>query len=150
MPRLSWPVDGGAPLVNPDNPFGANPELYAPLGYNGHPGIDFSVSVGTPVMACADGNVVACGDAGTAGYYVKLRHDNLGCSTRYCHLSQWNVNAGDTVAKREIIGLSGGRPGDPGAGMSTGPHCHCDLWLDSEPTDNGFGGRVDPLPYFLS
>ena len=145
MPRLSWPVENGEALVNPDNPFGANPELYAPIGYSGHPGIDFSVPVGTPIMAAADGYVAACGEAGTAGYRVELRHDALGCTTRYCHLSWWDVEIGQEVQAAQTIGLSGGQPGEPGAGYTEGPHLHLDVWDDNEPADNGYGGRCDPL-----
>ena len=146
MPRLSWPVEDGEALVNPDNLFGANPEMYAPIGYSGHPGIDFMVPVGTPVMAAGDGYVTAAHDAGTAGYMVRIQHD--GCATRYCHLSEWHCNAGDEVTAGQVIGLSGGRPGDPGAGYTTGEHLHVDVWDDNEPLDNGYGGRTDPLLWF--
>ena len=135
---LLWPVD--APL-NEDNPFGANPELYAPLGCEGHPGIDLMCPEGTPVVAAADGYVSMAGDLGTAGYAARIEHGALACETRYCHLSLLEVLAGDLVAKGQLIGLSGA------TGYTFGPHLHFDLWLDDEPRDNGYGGRVDPTPY---
>ncbi len=144
--ELLRPVEGVE--INPDNPFGANPELYAPLGYSGHMGVDFSCPVGTPVRAAAAGYVVSCGPHGSAGNIVRLRHDGLiepmfGGDTRYCHLSEWMVGPSDDVERGHVIGLSGN------TGFSEGPHVHFDLWLDTEPPDNGYGGRVDPAPYLV-
>ncbi len=61
---LVSPVDAG---FNEDNPFGGNPPLYAPLGYAGHPGIDFLSPIGSDCRAAAEGDVLIAGNQGTAG-----------------------------------------------------------------------------------
>jgi len=47
-----------------------------------------------------------------------------GSQTRYLHLSQINVKAGQQINPGMIIGTSGGGPGKWGAGQTTGPHLH--------------------------
>ncbi len=84
-----------------------------------HTGIDYVVSVGTPVHAAAGGVViqVSTGWSGGYGNEIVVSHGN-GVATRYAHLSQINVNPGDNVSSGETIGLSGN------SGRSTGPHLH--------------------------
>ena len=130
---LLWPVDAA---LNEENPFGANPELYAPLGYPGHPGIDF-LADHQPVVACEAGTVTLAGPYGNAGNIVRLRHE--GFETRYCHLSEVHVEAGQWVDRGQQIGISGE------TGFAQGPHLHLDLWLDGE--RNQYQGRVDAAPY---
>lgn len=127
--------------LNTDNPFGADRALYAPLGYWGHPGIDFLCPVMSPIHACAGGEVIWAGAAGTAGNMVSLRHP-WGV-TRYLHLYRVSVVAGQAVAEGEFIGWSGN------TGYTRGPHLHLDLYPDGEPKDNGYGGRVDPMSYLV-
>jgi len=93
---------------------------------------DFSLPVGTPILAAADGIVVAtvdchrAGDRGTKemrikANYVALRHD-CGMYTRYYHLCHKGVcvNVGERVHRGMQIGLSGN------TGFSGGPHLHFD------------------------
>eukprot|EP00900_Chrysochromulina_parva_P013154 jgi/Chrpa1/2183/Chrysochromulina_OHIO_Genome00009766-RA len=93
---------------------------------------DFSLPVGTPILAAADGIVVAtvdchrAGDRGTKemrikANYVALRHD-CGMYTRYYHLCHKGVcvNVGERVHRGMQIGLSGN------TGYSGGPHLHFD------------------------
>ncbi len=138
---LLWPVDAE---LEADNPFGANPELYAPLGYSGHPGIDFACPEGTPVRACADGTVVSAGPAGTAGNMVCLDHPD-GQRSRYLHLSRWDVNAGDDVTRGQQIGLSGN------TGYTEGPHLHLDYYPAGwrQNTGNGYASREDGAPLLV-
>jgi len=88
-----------------------------------HQGLDFSVPVGTPVRAVAAGSVISIcsGNCGGYGNNLQIDHGN-GMVTQYGHLSSFKVNKGDSVNQGQIIGLSGGASGDPGAGLSTGPH----------------------------
>ena len=88
-----------------------------------HQGLDFSVPVGTPVRAVAAGSIISIcsGNCGGYGNNLQIEHGN-GMVTQYGHLSSFKVNKGDSVNQGQIIGLSGGYPGDPGAGSSTGPH----------------------------
>lgn len=135
---LRWPVN--YPL-NRGNLFGANPELYAPLGYPGHPGIDFLSPVGTPVQACESGDVLAVGNFGTAGNIVYIRH-SFG-ATRYLHLGSIFAEKDSHVNRGTVIGHTGD------TGYTTGPHLHMDLFSDDAPEDNGYNKRIDPRNFLV-
>ncbi|MBI2474592.1 MAG: peptidoglycan DD-metalloendopeptidase family protein [Candidatus Taylorbacteria bacterium] len=90
---------------------------------NGHNGVDFAASVGTPVKSAQSGTVKGTGNTDTAcpgasyGKWVLVEHFN-GLSTLYAHLSVISVKAGELVAAGDTIGLSGN------TGYTTGPHLH--------------------------
>jgi murein DD-endopeptidase MepM/ murein hydrolase activator NlpD len=108
-----------------------------------HGAIDIPVDVGTPISAIGSGVVDYIGDNHpTAGNYVQIDHGN-GYWSRYLHLSQMNVRAGQKVAMGQVIGLSGGQPGAYGSGRTTAPHLHLDVWR-GKPFAGGVA--VDPLP----
>ncbi len=65
-------------------------------------------------------------DLGGWGKIVILEH-NEGISTRYAHLDQFDVKAGDKVAKGQVIGRVGN------TGQSTGPHLHYEVRKDGNP-----------------
>ena len=123
---------------NADNPFGQADPIYASLGYNGHPGIDFGCPVGTPIVASADGVVLFAGDGGSTGIMVEIQHEHG--RTRYLHLSDLQVSVTDEVVTGDQIGLSGE------TGLAFGPHLHYDYYPTGVSAGNGFSGRVDPLP----
>ena len=72
---------------------------------------------------------------------VSLQHSHG--ITRYLHLDRlaYGVQAGVHVTRGQLIGYSGN------TGLSFGDHLHLDYYPVDEPKDNGYGGRVDPLPY---
>src|SRR5207302_1617639 len=72
-----------------------------------HTGVDIAAALGTPVMAAADGVVVAVGHT-TVGYgvYVVIAHGG-GIATLYGHLLQTNATVGDRVVRGQVIGLEG-------------------------------------------
>lgn len=93
---------------------------------------DFSIGVGTPMVAMADGTVKymydktgpgdPCyngGDSSCFPYanYVVLKHAD-GTLTTYKHLSKVSVSLGQVIKRGTQIGLSGS------TGFSTGPHAH--------------------------
>jgi murein DD-endopeptidase MepM/ murein hydrolase activator NlpD len=80
-----------------------------------HLGVDYRAPAGAPVIAVADGVVVAAGMNGGAGRMVHLRHAN-GFETKYLHLSSINVRAGARVQQGELVGRVGS------TGLATGPH----------------------------
>ena len=113
------------------------------IGSTNHQGVDFPVDAGTPVLAVAKGTVTeVTPDHPKAGTYIVLDHGN-GYWSRYLHLSETNVVPGQTVRVGTRLGASGGEPGAWGAGTSTGPHLHFELW-DGEPFRGG--APLDPLP----
>jgi len=105
-----------------------------------HTGIDIAAAQGTLVKAAALGTVISVySGSGDQASNVTIRH-NASSITRYVHLSRLDVKAGDQVKQGDIIGLSGGTPGTPGAGAYTnGAHLHFEVLLN--------GASVDPEEY---
>ncbi|MFA6523589.1 MAG: peptidoglycan DD-metalloendopeptidase family protein [Candidatus Peribacteraceae bacterium] len=103
-----------------------------------HEGADIAQSQGTPVKAAADGIIFLVRDGGATGYtYVLIGHRG-GYATLYGHLSEVVVTQGQEIVQGEPIGLSGGRPGTPGAGiLTTGEHLHLEVIKS--------GSNIDPL-----
>ncbi len=108
------------------------------IGSTDHKGIDIGIAQGTPLKAPFDGIVVSAGQKGGYGGLVIIKHGN-GQETRYAHLSQINVSAGDRIKAGQVFALSGGTPGTPGAGNTTGAHLHFEYRKD--------GKALDPLKY---
>jgi murein DD-endopeptidase MepM/ murein hydrolase activator NlpD len=86
-------------------------------GVRPHLAIDYAAPVGTPVLAVADGVVIAAGRDGGNGISVTLRHRS-GFATMYNHLSKLAAGArrGARVSQRQVIGYVGM------TGLATGPH----------------------------
>ena len=82
-----------------------------------HWGLDFRVPTGTPVAAMNSGTVLLARFLYFEGNCVVIDHGQ-GLLTLYFHLSEFKVKEGDTVARGQVIGLSGG------TGRATGPHLH--------------------------
>jgi murein DD-endopeptidase MepM/ murein hydrolase activator NlpD len=108
------------------SPFGDGNELHA--------GIDIAYTMGAPVVATADGEVVMSGSSGGYGNLVQLNHGN-GISTLYGHNSQLIVKVGQTVKKGQVIAYAGS------TGKSTGPHVHYEVRVNNNP--------VDPMKYLV-
>ena len=93
-----------------------------------HTGLDFRGSIGEPVRATANGTVTQTGWNGGYGKMVEIDHGN-GLSTRYAHLSSFDVKEGQTVRLGQTIGRVGS------TGRSTGPHLHYETRIDGEAVD---------------
>jgi murein DD-endopeptidase MepM/ murein hydrolase activator NlpD len=87
-----------------------------------HPGIDVSAPRGTEVTAPADGRVVAVGRRGAYGKAIIIDHGH-DVVTRYGHLQDYNVRAGQQVRRGDVIGFVGS------TGRSNGPHLHYEVWV---------------------
>jgi murein DD-endopeptidase MepM/ murein hydrolase activator NlpD len=129
---LAWPMSS----FQITQPFGpSNVLLEPPFGpyRHFHTGVDIAAPLGTPVMAAADGLIVAVGHTNIGyGNYVVIAHGG-GIATLYGHLLQTNVKSGDRVVRGQVIGLEGS------TGLSTGPHVHFELRVNDQ--------VVDPMPY---
>ena len=97
-----------------------------------HKGNDWACPIGTAVNASCAGTVISAGWRGGYGYCVEIQHID-GKRTRYAHLSQILVYAGQSVAQGEKIALTGN------TGNSTGPHIHFEILVG--------GVQVDPFTY---
>ena len=112
-----------------------------------HGAIDIPAPVGTPVMTVLPGKVgTVVFDHKDAGHYVEVEHPDNGTWTRYLHLSDIKVKVGDVLQAGGVVGLSGGAKGARGAGLSTGPHLHFEVWR-GRPYRGGT--KTDPEPYLL-
>jgi hypothetical protein len=105
-----------------------------------HPGVDIPVPVGTKVLAPMDGEVVLAdfNFNPKCGATIDIDYKN-GFWSRFCHMSRIDVKQGDKVEQGQIVGLSGGKVGEPGAGKTTGPHLHFALKKNNN--------LVDPLKF---
>ena len=128
---ISWPVMGRITTTfhDPTYPFRYLFE---------HGGLDIAVPQGTPIEAAAPGYVAWAQTGHQYGNYVMVIHAN-GMATLYAHMSRIDVKVDQFVARGQIIGLSGGRPGTQGAGFSTGPHVHFELRQNGIP--------INPMPF---
>ncbi|WMI69264.1 peptidoglycan DD-metalloendopeptidase family protein [Mangrovimonas sp. YM274] len=95
-----------------------------------HKGTDFAASIGTPIMATANGTVTESTRRGGNGKYVKIRH-NATYETQYLHMKAQNVKKGQFVKQGDIIGWVGM------TGNTGGPHVCYRFWKN--------GRQVDPL-----
>lgn len=119
--------------------FDARPLFYKPLGFKGHPGVDFALPVGTPIKSVFWGEIFDIGfDKGGWGLYVKIIHSDF--IALYAHLSQIDVLHDRCITKGQTIAYSGN------TGLSSGPHLHFGL-LDSNKMNNGYKGYINPLSF---
>lgn len=99
-----------------------------------HPGTDIPTPVGSPVRAAAGGYVAWTKRGRLYGNYIMIVHPG-NIATVYAHLSRFIAKPDTYVDRGTIIGESGGRPGDPGAGLSSGPHLHFEVRLNGIPVN---------------
>lgn len=109
-----------------------------------HPAQDFALPVGSTVRAMSSGKVVSAGFDGPFGNKVVIEYWD-GTVTWFCHLSSYDVKAGDTVNAGQIVAHSGN------TGHSTGPHLHLEVYPNGGgmSTTGVYGvGSVPPKNWF--
>ena len=100
------------------------------FGNTGHRGTDIPVPEGTPILAAHNGTVLVSGWNDSYGNQVLL-DNGVGLSTRYAHMTQTAVTAGEAVTAGQVIGYVGS------TGDSTGSHLHFEVMQG--------GVQIDPL-----
>lgn len=85
-----------------------------------HEGVDFSARVGTPIVAAANGVVIAAEMHPEYGNLVEVDHGN-DYTTRYAHASTLLVKTGQLVKRGQRLAEVGS------TGRSTGPHLHFEV-----------------------
>jgi murein DD-endopeptidase MepM/ murein hydrolase activator NlpD len=125
---ISWPIFG-ATITQPFGPTSFVLEPPRGIYPHFHTGVDLAAVIGTPVVAAADGIVVAVGHSGIGyGNYVVIAHGG-GIMTLYGHLLETDVLVGQKVARGERIGREGS------TGWSTGPHLHFEVRVGNDPVN---------------
>jgi murein DD-endopeptidase MepM/ murein hydrolase activator NlpD len=92
----------------------------------GHPGIDMTGPMRSPVVAMAHGTVqeVAHERFGYGNNVVLSHEYNL--TTRYAHLDTIAVKPGQEIQAGQVVGMLGS------TGWSTGPHVHFEVYENNE------------------
>jgi murein DD-endopeptidase MepM/ murein hydrolase activator NlpD len=93
-----------------------------------HEGVDIGDPDGTAVHAPAGGRVVRAGMGSGYGREIQIDHGN-GIVTLYGHLQGYNVVAGETVVKGEVIGYVGH------SGRVTGANLHYEVHVRGIPVN---------------
>ena len=96
------------------------------FGNAGHRGTDIPAPERTPILAAHSGTVLVSGWNDSYGNQVLL-DNGAGLSTRYAHMTQTAVTAGEAVTAGQVIGYVG----------STGNHLHFEVMQN--------GVRMNPL-----
>jgi murein DD-endopeptidase MepM/ murein hydrolase activator NlpD len=117
-----WPVEGHVT--------GSFGERIDPFNGEGafHSGVDISTGFGTPVIAPADGTVVFADFLGGYGRAIVVDHGH-GITTRFGHLANFAVIAGQRIQRGDTIGYVGL------SGRSTGPHLHYEVRINDTPVN---------------
>jgi murein DD-endopeptidase MepM/ murein hydrolase activator NlpD len=117
-----WPVEGSVT--------GGFGERIDPFNGEGafHSGIDIAAAYGQSVIAPADGVVVFADFLGGYGRAVVIDHGR-GVSTRYGHLANFAVAAGQHIHRGDTVGYVGL------SGRSTGPHLHYEVRINDVPVN---------------
>ena len=100
------------------------------FGNAGHRGTDIPAPEGTPILAAHSGTVLVSGWNDSYGNQVLL-DNGAGLSTRYAHMTQTAVTAGEAVTAGQVIGYVGN------TGDSTGFNLHFEVMQN--------GVRVNPM-----
>lgn len=134
---LGWPYAGGINCSKVSQKLG--PYYGGTSGFDyDHRGWDIAYGYGTNIIAADGGTVIHAGwgEDVTYGISVTIDHGN-GLFTRYAHMSNYAVSAGQTVSKGQIIGNEGT------TGNVDGSHVHFEILQG-----NQWGTILNPYNYY--
>lgn len=122
---FQFPVDGGVIT----SPFGMRFHPLQKMWVN-HQGLDIGKAAGSPIVAAADGYVVASRVSTGYGWKIVINHGD-GIETLYAHMEPHDVMvvAGEKVSRNQVIALVGNN------GWSTGPHLHFEVHKNGQTVD---------------
>jgi murein DD-endopeptidase MepM/ murein hydrolase activator NlpD len=117
-----WPIAGwiSSGFGNRRDPFSGQVDF--------HSGLDISGDQGQRILAPADGMVSSASYNGNYGNLLTLDH-GFGLTTRYGHLSRFEVAPGQQVRRGQVIGYVGS------TGRSTSPHLHYEVLVNGQLTN---------------
>ena len=124
MPVLGWFIRG---FGYHTDPFTGKVKM--------HQGLDIAATIGTPIVAPADGYVDFAGEKSGFGLTLEINH-GYGFKTIYAHCQRFKVDEGDKVKRGEIIAYVGN------TGKSTGPHLHYEIRISQT--------AVNPVDYIIT
>ncbi len=99
-----------------------------------HYGQDIATQSGNKIIAPANGVILVAEYREYYGKMIIIDH-NFGYTTRYGHLSAFNVKEGDRVTRGQVIGFVGN------TGRSTAPHLHYEVRF--------MGKAVNPINFII-
>ena len=122
--RFIWPARGRV------SGFFGSQRIYAGEPGAPHSGVDVAGTVGTLVIAPADGVVIlaAASPFTLEGNLLMIDH-GMGLNSAFLHLSRIDVKPGQIVRQGQIIGAIGN------TGRATGPHLHWGMKWQNERLD---------------
>ncbi len=98
-----------------------------------HNGLDFTAPSGTPIYATGDGRVSAAQRSETYGNVVYIDH-GYSFETRYAHMTNYIVSAGQNVTRGQVIGYVGS------TGTSVSAHLHYEVHYKNQ--------AINPINFF--
>jgi murein DD-endopeptidase MepM/ murein hydrolase activator NlpD len=98
-----------------------------------HNGLDFTAPSGTPIYATGDGRVSTAQRSETYGNVVYIDH-GYSFETRYAHMTNYIVSAGQNVTRGQVIGYVGS------TGTSVSAHLHYEVHYKNQP--------INPINFF--
>ncbi len=150
MITLKYPVVGGEYKIS--QPFGSNPDgrpdFYKQFGYKGHNGIDFYGVKNDYIFATCDGRVSVAHFDSTGYGNLTVITDEEGGQHYYGHQNSISVKVGDKVKSGTMIGYMGNTGNVICGPYSDGTHLHYGYRPAEADRNNGYGGFVDPTPFF--
>ncbi len=127
------------------SPHGSRMDVDGQMRTAQHAGVDFGAAEGSPVLAAADGEVVAITVSQVGcGIGVLLAHEDFNRFTVYCHMKLATVDLHQTVQRGQQLGFVGT------TGSANGvPHVHLELCTTAcsfGHADGFIAQTEDPLP----